>query len=331
MKADTLLEVLDKFSNKRVLIIGDVMLDEVKWGEVHRISPEAPVPVVELQRTTWTLGGAANAAANVATLSGRAMLGGVVGKDAQGDRIVEALTYYNIENGLLTDPDRPTTTKTRIIAHSQQIVRVDLEERRPFPQEMEDDLLEWVDEHVSKIDAVLLSDYAKGLVTSRIAEGIIKSACGAGKPIAVDPKGRDYRKYRRASVLTPNLQEARLALNHLLDIPDSLTEIGQRLLTLLEGSAVLITRGSEGMTLFQPRREALHIPTVARHVYDVTGAGDTVIATLVLSLAAGADLEEAAHLANTAAGIVVGKVGTATISLEELRAAICMGGIQKRR
>lgn len=322
MQTAVLLKYLDDFYHKRILIVGDVMLDEYKWGEVNRVSPEAPVPVVELKRTTWTLGGAANVAANVTSLGGLAILGGVIGEDVQGNILREILGQVNIESGLLAIPDRQTSTKTRIIAHNQQIVRVDNEERQPIPRQLEMELLEWVEKHLKEVDILLLSDYAKGVITPRIAQGIIHLAHKANKLIAVDPKGPDYQKYRGSSIITPNVQEARLAVNHLIDVTDSPVEICHKLLTLLDGSAVLMTMGAEGMTLFQPQREPVHIPTVARHVYDVTGAGDTVIATCALAMATGAGLEEAAQLANVAAGIKVGKIGTATVSQEELRAAM---------
>lgn len=321
MAGDALAHILANFSGKQVLIVGDVMLDEYIWGEVHRVSPEAPVPIVELQRRTHILGGAANAAANIAGLGGQAILGGVVGEDAQASIIRETLSLHSIEDGLLTVSDRPTTTKTRIIAHDQQVVRVDREERQPLLPQLEAVLLGWVEKHLKEVDALLLSDYAKGVISPRLATGVIHMARGAGKPIVIDPKGQDFRKYSGATVVTPNVHEARLALDS-PNIPDDLLEIGQQLLALLGGSAILITRGPEGMTLFQPNKRAIHIPAMALDVHDITGAGDTVASTMALVLSAGASLEQAARLANAAASIVVGKVGTAVVSLEELRAAI---------
>ena len=320
VKDEPLLHTLADIPGKRILIVGDIMLDEYIWGTVHRISPEAPVPVVEFQQRTYSLGGAANAAANVASLGGHAILGGAVGKDVQANVVRKTLSKYDIEDGLLTVSDRPTTTKTRIIAHDQQLVRVDYEKCSTLSPQLEGRLLNWVEKQLKEADALLLSDYAKGVLTPRIAEGAIHMANKADKPVIVDPKGRDYHKYRRATVVTPNVHEARMALNP-PDVHDDLLEIGRRLLALLEGGAILITRGSEGMSLFEHSNKTIHIPAVARNVYDVTGAGDTVVAALSLALAAGATLEQAARLANAAAGIVVGKVGTATVSLEELRLA----------
>ncbi len=312
-------DLLTALPGHSILIVGDVMLDEYIWGEVRRISPEAPVPVVEIRHRTYTPGGAANTAANVASLGGRVSLGGVVGQDQQAERLRNILkeSRVNIE-GLLIDDKRPTTTKTRIVAHSQQIVRVDSEQRLPLRNELEDILLRWITEQVNMSEVCVLSDYGKGVISPRIAERFIQLAREADKPVVVDPKGTDYLKYRGTTVITPNIHEAIKALKyeHIDDI--NLLEVGSTLTDLLTGSAVLITRGAEGMTLFQKGIEPIHIPAMARHVFDVTGAGDTVVSTLALALAAGATLEEAANLANYAAGVVVGKFGTATISLEEL-------------
>ena len=302
-----------------ILIVGDVMLDEYVWGEVRRISPEAPVPVVEARRRTYTPGGAANTAANVVSLGGRALLGGVIGRDHQATQLREALRQHGVDDeGLITDDERPTTTKTRIVAHSQQVVRVDSEQRAPLRIELEDALLGWMAKRLGDADACVLSDYDKGVVSSRLAERFIRLACESGKPVIVDPKGTDYAKYRGATVVTPNVHEAERALNHEINGDADLQEAGRQLSGILEGSALLITRGSQGMSLFLNGAEAVHILAVARNVFDVTGAGDTVVSTLALALAAGATLEDAARLANLAASIVVGKVGTATVTRDEL-------------
>lgn len=316
-----LLDILNAFPGKCVLIVGDVMLDEYIWGEVQRISPEAPVPVVEVRRRTYAPGGAANTAANVASLGGRALLGGVVGRDDQAERLRQALRQAGVDaDGLFVDADRPTTTKTRIVAHSQQVVRVDTEQRMPLPVELEDTLLGWTAKRLSEADACILSDYDKGVVSPRLAERFIRLAREAGRPAVVDPKGTNYAKYRGATVVTPNIREAEQALNYKINGHADLLKVGRQLSTILEGSALLITRGPEGMSLFLNGAEAVHIPAVARNVFDVTGAGDTVVSTLALALAAGATLEQAARLANRAAGIVVGKFGTATVTIEELLA-----------
>lgn len=319
MKDDTLLAILANFPGKCVLIVGDVMLDEYIWGEVRRISPEAPVPVVEAHRRTYAPGGAANTAGNVVSLGGRALLAGVVGRDQQAEKLFEALMQTSVDtDGLIVDDERPTTTKTRIVAHNQQVVRVDSEQRAPLRIELEDALLRWVEERLADADACVLSDYDKGVVSPRLAKHFIHLAREAGKPVIVDPKGTDYAKYRGATVVTPNVHEAERALNHQINSDSDLLEVAQRLLDILESSALLITRGSQGMSLFLNGAEVTHIPAVARNVFDVTGAGDTVVSALAMALAAGATLEQAARLANLAASIVVGKVGTATVTRDEL-------------
>ena len=319
------------FPAQRVLIVGDVMLDEYIWGDVRRISPEAPVPVVEARRRTYVPGGAANVAINVASLGGRVAeaggagpcggaLGGVVGDDAQEVTLRAILDAQRVETqGLLVDIHRPTTTKMRIVAHTQQIVRVDSEAVSPLSTEMEEALLGWAEESVQDATACVLSDYGKGVVSPRVAQSLIRLARQAGKPIIVDPKGTDYSRYIGATVITPNVHEAQRAVN--LDTGADVAEMGRRLLAMLIDSAVLITQGAGGMTLFVNGAPPVNIPAVARNVFDVTGAGDTVVGVLALALAAGSELEIAARLANMAGGIVVGKVGTATFSVDELLAA----------
>ena len=218
--------------------------------------------------------------------------------------------------------ERPTTTKTRIVAHSQQVVRVDSELRVPLPIELEDTLLRWAGKRTAEADVCVLSDYGKGVVSPRLAEHFIRLAREAGRPVIVDPKGTHYARYRGATVVTPNVQEAKRALNHEINGDANLLEVGQQLLGLLEGSAVLITRGAQGMSLFLNGGQTVHVPAMARNVFDVTGAGDTVCSTLAVALAAGATLEQAVFLANQAAGIVVGKVGTAMVTIEELVTAL---------
>jgi D-beta-D-heptose 7-phosphate kinase/D-beta-D-heptose 1-phosphate adenosyltransferase len=311
--------VLAAFAGKAVLIVGDVMLDEYIWGDVRRISPEAPVPVVEMQRRTSVLGGAANSAANVVSLDGVALLGGAVGRDPQAEELRAVLAQTGIRaEGLLAIEGRRTTTKTRIIAHHQQVVRLDSEQRAPLSATEEDRLLAWVETNLPRVGACILSDYAKGVVSARLAEHFVRMARQAGKPVIVDPKGSDYAKYRGATLVKPNVHEAERSANQEITSEASLAEVGRKLLNRLDGAAVLITRGSQGMSLFRKGRRPLHIPTVALNVFDVTGAGDTVISTLALALAAGATLEQGIHLANWAASTVVGKVGTATVSRAEL-------------
>lgn len=313
-------DVLAAFPGKQVLIVGDVMLDEYVYGEVRRISPEAPIPVVRIRRRDVSPGGAANSAANVASLGGRAILGGVLGADVQADQLREALGRQSDLDtaGLVVDPGRPTTIKTRIVAHNQQVVRADIEECGPLAARTEQELLRWVDRRLPEADACVISDYDKGVVSPRLARHVIQLGIAAGVPVVVDSKRSDYTRFRGATVLTPNVQEVERVMRREIEDESQLLDAGLNLLELLHGSAVLITRGPRGMLLLTHRAAALRIPTAARQVFDVTGAGDTVAGTLALALAAGADLEQAARLASEAAGIVVSKVGTATATLEEL-------------
>ena len=312
-------KLLDSFARKQVLVVGDCMLDEYVWGQVRRISPEAPVPVVAAERRSYAPGGAANVAMGVAGLGGRAALGGVVGADHSAMQLHSLLQQRGIRaEGLVVDGERPTTTKTRIVAHSQQVVRVDSERRTPLSAALEDELVEWAANELPAVDACVLSDYDKGVVTGRFAERLMSLARQYSKPVVVDPKGVDYRKYHGATIITPNLQEAERATNGEIKDEADLLKVGKQLSSMLGGSAVLITRGAQGMSLFGGDGEVVHVPTVARNVYDVTGAGDTVVSTLAMTLAAGATLEQAVRLANLAAGIVVGKLGTALVTVEEL-------------
>lgn len=317
-----LANLLAAFPAQRILVVGDVILDEYLWGEVRRISPEAPVPVVEIRSRSVVAGGAANAAANVVSLAGKALLGGIVGRDDQANKLGEALRRQGVDaSGLIADSERVTTTKTRLIAHGQQVVRMDSEQRTPLSLTVEDDLLQWAERHLPEVDACILSDYGKGVVSSRVAEQVVRDARRLNKPVIVDPKGTNYAKYRGATVVKPNIYEVQQVLKEEIEDSNALLEASRRLVGYLEGAAVLITRGEHGMSLFREAVEPLHIAAVARNVFDVTGAGDTVVSTLALALAAGATLEQAIHLANLTAGIVVGKRGTATVTLDELRQA----------
>lgn len=309
-----------RLGSPRVLAVGDVMLDEYIWGHVSRISPEAPVPVVDVRGRTHVPGGAANVAAGIVALGAEGVLGGVVGADAQAGQLRRALEERGVDcAGLVEDGSRATTTKTRVIAHNQQVVRADSEERAPLAPEVESRLLEWVEAEAGRADAIVLSDYAKGVVSREVAQAVIGAARNGGKPVVVDPKGGDYSKYDGATVITPNIGDAKRAANFPPDGFVELAEIARRLTEVVPGSSLLITRGSEGMSLVS-NDGAVDIPTAARDVYDVTGAGDTVVAALAVALGSGLELEDAVRLANAAAGIAVGKVGTAAVTLEELRA-----------
>ena len=316
-------ELTREFEGKRIVVMGDLMLDEFIWSRVRRISPEAPVPVVEVERQTLALGGAGNVVSNLVALGARPTPVGVVGDDGDAERMRSRFRDLNVNtNSLVVDPARPTTLKTRVIAHNQQVVRADRESRAPISSEIEDGVIARFQSEIETADAVVVSDYNKGLLTARVLAGTLKKARERGVMICLDPKLRNFAHYQPVTVITPNHQEAAEAASLVIEDDESLVEAGRRLLNSIDCRAVLITRGEEGMTLFTDGGEVTHIPTVAREVYDVTGAGDTVIATLALALASNASLAEAAMLANHAAGVVVGKVGTATVTRDELLATI---------
>jgi D-beta-D-heptose 7-phosphate kinase/D-beta-D-heptose 1-phosphate adenosyltransferase len=312
--------LLTAFSSARVLIVGDIILDEYLWGDVRRISPEAPVPVVEIRARTLAPGGAANVASNVVSLTGNALLGGVVGCDPQAQQLEELLRSQGVDpSGVIADGQRVTTTKTRLLAHSQQVVRMDSEQRMPLSPLIEESLLRWVDRHVPEVQACILSDYGKGVVSPRVAEHVIYRSRQAGKPMIVDPKGTQYAKYRGATLVKPNIHEVEQIWKEDSQDTTGLVDAARYLIDLLQGAAVLITRGAEGMSLFRAGCAPKHITAVARQVFDVTGAGDTVVSTLALALAARGTLDQAVDLANLAAGVAVGKRGTARVLLDEVR------------
>lgn len=318
---DALATLIARLPQQRLLILGDVMLDEFLWGDVRRISPEAPVPVVDLNRQSEVPGGAANNAMNAAAYGSGVSIGGVIGEDAEGVRLRRMLAERGVDpSGLMAEAGRPTTTKTRVVAHNQQVVRVDRERREGVSLETEQRLLDWIGEQLPRAGACVISDYGKGVVTQAVAQGTISRARAAGCPVLVDPKGTDYGRYRGATVITPNLLEAEQAAGLPGETEEEVIAVGQKLTGALPGTALLITRGAKGMSLFTMNGAApVHVRSEAQAVFDVTGAGDTVITTLALALAAGASLADATRLANRAAGIVVGKLGTATVSIEELR------------
>jgi rfaE bifunctional protein kinase chain/domain len=313
--------LLERFSGRRILIVGDVMLDRYLWGTVTRLSPEAPVPIVAKQRATSVPGGAANVAVNVAALGGRAILFGVVGVGPEAADLEEALKERGVSaDGLVSSRHRRTTVKTRIIAHSQQLVRVDEEQTDPIDPALAGELFARIEDALPSADALILSDYAKGVLTPELLRKVIELARQSGLPVLVDPKSADYSRYRGASLLTPNRAEALLASGLPQDASSDVAEAGRRLMRSLDLEALLITEGSAGMTLFErPAASedpvtAIQLPACARAVYDVTGAGDTVVATLGLARSAGASLKMATFLANVAAGLAVEQVGTAAVT-----------------
>lgn len=304
---------LPRLEKARVLVVGDVMLDRYWFGEVSRISPEAPVPIVRVQRSEERPGGAANVARNIASLRAHASLLSVVGADEPAKSLAALLTRYGIEAKLHEDAEVPTTVKLRVIGRQQQLLRIDFE--TPPSREVLLTKLKDFDGMLSNADVVVLSDYGKGGLAH--IEKMIATCKAAGKPVLVDPKGDDYARYRGATLLTPNRAEFRQVVGR-WNSEAQLAEKAEKLCRELELEALLVTRSEEGMTLFRAG-EVFHEPTRAQEVYDVSGAGDTVIATLSVMLAAGMSLPEAVHIANRAAGIVVGKLGTATVTPEELQ------------
>lgn len=317
-------EIVAAMDGKTVVVWGDVMLDEFVWGDVTRISPEAPVPVVEVRRESVHLGGAANVLANLRSLGVRASVVGVVGSDRAGERVRAELRdvgAMGADENLIVDVSRPTTLKTRIIAHSQPVVRADRERRTPVDGLVEERVVETLRKLLRGADALVISDYDKGAVTPGALGEILPAAEVAGVPVLVDPKIRNFSFYRPATLVTPNHHEAMRLTNTEEDNDGGMTRAARAIRERLGCRSVLITRGERGMMLLEEAGEPVFVPTAAREVYDVTGAGDTVIATLAASLAAGATLVEAAMLANHAAGIVVGKIGTATATADELLAS----------
>ena len=314
--------IIGRFKKARVLVIGDLIMDHFIWGKVRRISPEAPVPVVEVSEETVILGGAANVAANVRSLGGRSSVSGVVGKDSDGRELVRMLAESAVAtDGIIQDPGRPTTIKTRIIANAQQVVRFDRENKEPLTLPVSDKLTTYLKKAVRNSDLVVISDYAKGLISEELVWVATELASTYKKPVLVDPKVEHFEYYTDVTLVTPNDREASIASGIEITDESTLRRAGEVLIGSLGCKALLITRGERGMSLFEETGET-HIPTVAKEVFDVSGAGDTVIAVMALSLASGADFKEAAVLSNLAAGVVVAKMGTATVSPEEFSAVV---------
>jgi rfaE bifunctional protein kinase chain/domain len=318
-----MLKSFQKLSEKTVLIAGDVMLDEFHWCHVSRISPEAPVPVCRVDKTTLVPGGAANVAHNVRALGGKPILLGVVGDDSSAKKLIHQLNHAAMESAyLLKDPERPTTLKSRIIAHHQQVVRVDREDPKPLSATLQAQLFYKVGILSDPIHGISLSDYLKGTLTPAVISHLIALGKKLNVPVVVDPKGESYLKYKGASILTPNFTEFQQAIGRSVHSEDEVLAGGLELISTLDLEGLVITRSEKGMSVISKTGERWDIPTYAKEVYDVTGAGDTVIAMLTLALASGLSLPEACTLSNKAAGVVVGKLGTAILNLNELKHAI---------
>lgn len=310
-------KIIRRFKDKNILVIGDIILDHYIWGKVNRISPEAPVPVVEVTRESFLLGGAANVAHNIVSLGGRVSVIGMNGQDVAGEALMNILRQRGVNcDGIFTE-NRPTTVKTRVIAHNQQVVRFDREDKKYVDGKILKGILGYINSVLLKHDAVIVSDYRKGMISADLIRDIVKKARPKKQFIAVDPKIGHFDFYKGVSLITPNVMEA--SSGAAMEIRDdaSLLRAGRRLMNTLSCEAVLITRGDQGMSLFE-KKKVTHIPTVARKVYDVTGAGDTVISAFTLAHASGASMQEAAVIANHAAGIVVGEVGTAVATADQI-------------
>lgn len=322
MDPDRLDRILAGMEGTSVLVVGDLMLDRYQWGEVARISPEAPVPVVDIREETVRLGGAANVAANIRALGANPRLVGVAGEDAVAGILREELRREGLgDEGVLPDPGRPTSLKTRVVARGQHVVRTDFESRDGLAGEVAEAVGRRAEEELARADAVVISDYGKGVVTQSLLDRLLPGARRRGIPVCVDPKDTHFNAYVEVAVITPNQHEAAEVLGFKLRDEASLQRAGETLLERLRGECVLITRGADGMSLFERGGRRTDFPVAARRVYDVTGAGDTVVGTYAVSLAAGAEPREAALLATHAAGLVVAEVGTAVPDRERLRAS----------
>jgi D-glycero-beta-D-manno-heptose-7-phosphate kinase len=323
---DRLLEAVERFPKVRVLVVGDLILDVFIWGQVRRISPEAPVPVVEVKKETLLLGGAANVVHNLADLGGQVLVGGLIGEDSAGDQVCDLLRQLDIAiQGVIREPGRPTTIKTRVIAHHQQVVRFDREWRTTPQDASREAMMAYIRTVLPTVDGIIVSDYGKGMVDDVLMDNLRVLTADGKTPIIVDPKPNNASHYRHATLITPNNAEASIMAGIPIEDPESLLQAGEDLLERLNCKMVLVTRGEAGMALFQRGQAMTTIPTVARRVYDVTGAGDTVVSTITLALLAGLAPADAAILANIAAGIVVGEVGTATVTAPRLVQALQNG------
>ena len=329
-KKQRLDEIFQNFNNKKIFVIGDLMLDVYIWGKVGRISPEAPVPIVEVQEESYRFGGAANVGMNIKSLGGIPILVGVIGYDREGTVIDALIKENNIErDGVFYDEDRPTTVKTRIIAHNQHVVRIDKEDRSEISSDLENKILQFIQQRKNEIDGIILQDYNKGVLTKSLIKQVIDFASQNNILITVDPKFDNFFEYRNVTVFKPNRKETEDALGFKLDSEERVLEAGQQLKEKLNPEYLLLTRGEKGMTLFSKNGDVHTIPTRARKVADVSGAGDTVIATITMALAAGAEIEEASTIANLAAGLVCEEVGVVPINRELLYKTLLDDGESK--
>jgi len=321
MDKKSVISIGTSYEGRRVVVLGDVMVDEFLRGTVDRISPEAPVPVLEFASHTFVLGGAANVASNVVALGGGASILGAVGDDDAGSRLKEGLAGVGVDAaGILTVPGRRTTLKTRVLAHTQHVVRIDREERSPIPEAAQSELLERLETEIRGASALLISDYKKGTITPSLASAAIALAQGSAIPIVVDTKHYDVAAFSGATIMTPNVREAEELSRVKIVDDESLAKAARRLIEELRLQALLVTRAEEGMSIFNQDGTRSDIPALAIEVHDITGAGDTVAAALTLALVGCNPLSDSARFANLAAAVVVRKLGTATATLQEMTA-----------
>ena len=315
--------LLEAFTGKRIAVLGDLMVDRYYWGTVRRVSPEAPVPVVEVESESVRLGGAANVAHNIRSLGGAPLLIGLVGNDHPGEVLQDLVREQGFAtHGVIPDPARPTTIKTRVIAQDQHVVRIDYESKQPCPPALRDQILDVIRKEISSLAGIVIEDYNKGVVTRELIGEVIELARAHHVIITVDPKFDNFLEFKHVTVFKPNRREAEEVLGGRLRTDADVERAGKRLLELLQAENVLLTRGEEGMSLFEANGGVAHAGTAADNVQDVSGAGDTVIATLTMALGSGASIREACALANCASGVVVGAVGIVPIQREELRSAV---------
>lgn len=314
--------LLATFAGKRIAVLGDLMVDRYTWGTVRRVSPEAPVPVVEVESESARLGGAANVANNIHALGGVPILVGLIGNDHTGEMLVDLVREQGFPtHGIIRDAARPTTIKTRVIAQSQHVVRIDNESKMPCAPALRTAMMDVLRAEIARLDGIVLEDYNKGVLSKELIEEVIALARANKVPVTVDPKFDNFLEYRNVTVFKPNRREAEEALGGRLTTVQDIERAGRQLLDVLRAENVLLTRGEDGMSLFESDGTITHTPTVATNVQDVSGAGDTVIATLTMALAGGATMREACTLANCASGVVVGAVGIVPVRPDELRAS----------
>lgn len=317
------LETIKNFENISILVIGDLMVDEHIWGEVERISPEAPVPVVNVKKITKVPGGAGNVVNNLSEMGIKTFVCGIVGNDHNGDFLKKFFKNKNVDvQGIFVSDNRPTTVKTRVIAHQQQLCRIDKEISSPIEKDTVKKILKFVEKVIKNVDAIILSDYKKGVLIPEVITNIINIANKNSKIISVDPKVEHFFYYKNVSFITPNHHEASEAVKKKINSQEDVYKIGKYIMKKLNLKSLIITQSKDGMTVFAKNKKPVHISTNALQVFDVTGAGDTVISIATASNAAGLDIEKSAILANYAAGIVVGKVGTTTVTKNELLSVI---------